>query len=79
MSSYPVKKNHIGSVVSEILRYKQTDRQVSCYFIIRIALFQETTGLEWSKEEGFLNIQEYLNYGLWRTEVLKFSRILIVT
>ena len=60
MRSYPVKENHTSSVVSEILRYKQTDGQVSCYFIIRIVLFQEITGLEWSKEEGFLNIQEVI-------------------
>ena len=26
MRSYPVKENHIGSEVSEILGYKQTDR-----------------------------------------------------
>ena len=25
MRSYPVKENHIGSAVSEILRYRQTD------------------------------------------------------
>jgi hypothetical protein len=25
MRSYPVKKNHIGSAVSKILRYTQTD------------------------------------------------------
>ena len=31
-----VKEIHIGSAVTEILLYKQTDRQVSCYFIIRI-------------------------------------------
>ena len=28
MESYTVEENHIGSAVSEILRYKQT----SCYF-----------------------------------------------
>ena len=44
MSSYPVKENPIVSAVSEILRYKHTDKhtdthtQTSCYFIIRIAL-----------------------------------------
>ena len=27
MRSYTVKKNHIGSAVSEIIRYKQTDRK----------------------------------------------------
>ena len=27
MRSYPVKENQIGSAVSEILRYKQTDKQ----------------------------------------------------
>ena len=27
MRSYPVKENRIGSVVSEILYYKQTNRQ----------------------------------------------------
>ena len=36
MRSYPVKENQIGSAVSEILRYKHTDKQTSCYFIIRI-------------------------------------------
>ena len=41
MRSYPVKENPIGgSAVSEILRYKQTDKQTdkqtSYYFIIRI-------------------------------------------
>ena len=44
MRSYPVKESPIGSAVSEILRYTQTDtqtnKQTSCYFIIRIiALF----------------------------------------
>ncbi len=34
MRGYPVKKNLIGSVVSGILWYKQTNR--FCYFIIRI-------------------------------------------
>ena len=28
MRIYPVKENHIGSAVSEIPRYKQTDKQV---------------------------------------------------
>ena len=28
MRSYPVKKNPIDSAVSEILRYKKTDRQI---------------------------------------------------
>ena len=38
LPSYFVKENHIGSVVSEILQYRQTDthKQISCYFIIRI-------------------------------------------
>ena len=35
MRSYPVKENHIGSAVSEILRYRQIDRKTSCYFIIK--------------------------------------------
>ena len=34
MRSYPVKENPIGSAVSEILRYKQTDRQTSFYFVL---------------------------------------------
>ena len=46
MRSYYVKENPIGSVVSEILRYKQrhrqtdtqTDKQTSIYFIIRISI-----------------------------------------
>ena len=41
MRSYPVKENPTGSAVSEILRYKHTNKQTntqkSCYFIIRIA------------------------------------------
>ena len=36
MRIYPVKENPIGSSVSEILRYKHTDKQTSCYFSIRI-------------------------------------------
>ena len=36
MRGYTVKENHIGSVVSEILRNTQTNRHRSCYFIIRI-------------------------------------------
>ena len=31
-----VQKNHIGSAVSEILRYTQTNKQTSCYFYIKI-------------------------------------------
>ena len=27
MKNYPVKENHIGSAVSEIIRYKQTNKQ----------------------------------------------------
>ena len=34
MRSYPVKENPIGSAVSEILWYKHTDKQTSCYFSI---------------------------------------------
>ena len=29
MRSYPVKENHISSAISEILRYKVTDRQTN--------------------------------------------------
>ena len=36
MRSYPVKENLIGSVVSEILWHKHTDKQTSCYFSITI-------------------------------------------
>ena len=36
MRSYPVKENPIGSAVSEILRYRHTDTQTSCYFSKRI-------------------------------------------
>ena len=48
MRSYLVKKNPIGSAVSEILWYKhtntQTDKQTSCYFSIRInSLFNVTS------------------------------------
>ena len=39
MKSYPIKENPIGSAVSEILRYRQTDRQISCYYIIRIFMY----------------------------------------
>ena len=43
MRSYPVKENPISSAVSEILRYRQTDRHIdkhiSFYFIIRILDF----------------------------------------
>ena len=38
MRSYPVKENHIGSAVIEILRYKHTNTEISCYFIIRIVI-----------------------------------------
>ena len=38
MKNYPVKENLIGSAVSEILQYKQTDKQSSFYFIKRILL-----------------------------------------
>ncbi len=40
MRSYPVKKNHVNEAVSEIHKgqteNKQTDKEVSCYFIKRI-------------------------------------------
>ena len=40
MKSYPVKENPIGSEVTEIIRYKQTNihtnKHTSYYFIIRI-------------------------------------------
>ena len=36
MRSYTVNENHIGSAVSEILRYTQIDRQKFGYFYIRI-------------------------------------------
>ena len=29
-----MKENHIGLAVSDILRFKQTNRQISCYFFI---------------------------------------------
>ena len=39
MKSYPVKENSIGSAVSEILRYKQTDRHRSTlYYRLKIRL-----------------------------------------
>ena len=31
MRSYPVKENPIGSAVSEILQYRQTDRQTDTH------------------------------------------------
>ena len=37
--TYIVKENHIGSAVSEILRYTQRDTETSCYFIIRIIFY----------------------------------------
>ena len=36
MRTYTVKENYIGSVFSEILSDRQTDRHRSCYFYIRI-------------------------------------------
>ena len=36
LRTYIEKEKHIGSVVSEIFQYTQTDRQTSCYFIKRI-------------------------------------------
>ena len=39
MRIYTVNENHIGSAVSEILQYKQTDRQTYCYFYIIIYLW----------------------------------------
>ena len=36
MRSYIVKENQIGPAVGEILWYRETDRQRSCYFIVRI-------------------------------------------
>ena len=36
MRSYPVRENPIGPAVSEILRYKQIDKQTSFYFMIGI-------------------------------------------
>ena len=41
MRSYPVKENPIGSAVSEILRYRYTDKHTSCYFIVRIWLYKK--------------------------------------
>ena len=41
----PPKQNHIGSAVGKIMRYTQTDRQTSCYFIIMIMLFQVKTAV----------------------------------
>ena len=38
MRRYPVQENLIDLAVSEILRYTQTNRHTSCYFIIRIVL-----------------------------------------
>ena len=44
MIGYPVRENPIGSAVIEILRYRQkgtqTDKQTSCYFIIRIIIIK---------------------------------------
>ena len=36
--NFLIEKNHIGSAVSEILPYRQTDTQRSFYFIIRIII-----------------------------------------
>ena len=38
MRIYPIKKNPIGSAVSEILRYKQTDKQTSFYFVLQMCV-----------------------------------------
>ena len=43
--SYTLKQNHIGSVVSEILQYKQTDRRRSFYFILRKKLVVQILGI----------------------------------
>ena len=37
MRIYPVKENPINLAVSEILWYKHTDKETSCYFSIRIS------------------------------------------
>ena len=36
MRSYPVKENHIGSAVSEILQYKENDRHHVTLLLLRI-------------------------------------------
>ena len=53
MKSYPVKENHIGSALSEILRYRQTNilllyhkdfqmtRRHNCYDVITSKEFKE--------------------------------------
>ena len=50
MRSYPVNESPIGLVVTEYLRYTQTDRQTDkqtfCYFIIRILFFYVSYALE---------------------------------
>ena len=34
MRSYIIKKDHIGSLVSKILRYKQTDKQINIMLLL---------------------------------------------
>ena len=63
MRSYPVKENQIGSAVSEILRYKQTNRQTdtqtnrqtSFYFVLQISFI--TIGESTEKEKSEKNKQ----------------------
>ena len=60
MRSYPVKENLIGSAVSEILRYKQIDRQANrhrstLYYRLsdirrNVGIYNNFEGLFWANE-----------------------------
>ena len=59
-SKLPLQDNNIGSAVNEILRYKQTDRQRSCYFSIRI--------INLSVKNGGIIVEILLFWHAWRRE-----------
>ena len=52
MTRYTVKKNRNGSVVSETLWYKETDRHKYCYFII-LGLY---LSLGYKKDDIHINV-----------------------
>ena len=52
MRSYPIKKNHIGSAVRDILRYRQTDRYPGTF--IRSLILGEIKHREGGDNELFI-------------------------
>ena len=62
MRTYIVKKNHLGSEVSEILRYKQThiqtNSQAPCYFYTRMKGKNEMLNLYVTIFNKYKNIQD---------------------